>query len=302
MKYRDTTDPETYRLMVPLFTDRTLARELERAAHVRFRIIGLFHSVVGPEWSSRGEEQTDFFHYIHFACGGRARIFHRGNPLELEAGQAYWLTGNTPVVREAADRYEAYVLKFRCESAAGADLLLDWPARAPLCVGPWDRTRWEPAWRQGPLTTNVCLALQGQLRMWLAEGFSGLDEIITSHHETFSRFTKALSYLEENLGAGLRVSDLAREHGTTPHAFSMAFERHVGLSPKAYLNRRLNQEACDLLLNTGWRLKEIAGRLGFGDAFHFSRFFSKMNGVSPAGYRRLFGPSRGVEDSLGSRG
>jgi len=215
MKYRDTTDPETYRLMVPLFTDRTLARELERAAHVRFRIIGLFHSVVGPEWSSRGEEQTDFFHYIHFACGGRARIFHRGNPLELEAGQAYWLTGNTPVVREAADRYEAYVLKFRCESAAGADLLLDWPARAPLCVGPWDRTRWEPAWRQGPLTTNVCLALQGQLRMWLAEGFSGLDEIITSHHETFSRFTKALSYLEENLGAGLRVSDLAREHGVS---------------------------------------------------------------------------------------
>ncbi len=290
MKYRDTTDPATFRLLVPLITEQTRPRELERAARLRFHIVGLYHSLVGAEWSSRGREESDFFHYIHFACSGRARIRHRETRLELLPGQAYWLMGNTPVVREPADRYEAYVLKFRCESASGADLLLDWPGRAPRVLGAWDRKIWESLWRDPARGTHACLALQGWLRVWLAQGFPDLDDIIAKHHEQFAAFSPVLAALEERLGADLRVSALARVHGTTPHAFSMAFERSVGLSPKAYLNRRLNQEACDLLLNTPQRVKEVARALRFSDEFYFSRFFTKMNGVNPSAYRRLFSP------------
>lgn len=293
MKYRDTTDPATYRQLIPVMTDHTHPIEIERAAQIRFRIVGLYHSIVGPEWSSRGHAESDCFHYIHFVCGGSASITHEGRTLKLQPGRAYWLAGNTPVIRDTAVRYETYVLKFRCESEAGADLLLDWPERKPLCLGPWERSRWEPCWTRTPLPATTCLALQGQLRLWMAEAFPDLDKIIAHHHRTFARFASALEMLEERLGAGLRIADLAAAHGTSLHAFSMAFERHIGMSPKTYLNRRLNQEACRLLLNTDWRIKEVGRKLAFADEFYFSRFFTKMNRTSPGKFRHDFGTSPG---------
>ena len=293
MKYRDTTDPATYRMLTPVITNQTFSPQLDRAAGIRFSIVGLYHSIVGPAWSSHGQEQTDVFHYIHLACGGRARIFHRGRPFQLQPGFAYWLTGNTPVVRDEADDYESYVLKFRCESIEGADLLLDWPGRKPVCLGRWDREPWEKQWRQPDLTTLASLTLQGQLRLWLAVAFPHLDEVIDHHNRIFARFDRALSLLERRLGADLRVQELAVAHGTSLPAFSMAFERSIGLSPKAYLNRRLNQEACALLLNTDWRIKEVAFKLSFADEFYFSRFFSKMNGISPRRYRQMFASAVG---------
>ena len=72
------------------------------------------------------------------------------------------------------------------------------------------------------------------------------------------------------------------------HAFSMTFSRSVGMSPKAYLNRRLNQEAIKLLIRSDAPVKEVAFKLGFADEFYFSRFFKKLNGTPPAPYRRSF--------------
>jgi AraC-like DNA-binding protein len=288
VKYRDTTNPATRNRLIPLLTEHTRPTELSRASSLRFHLAGLYHSEVDRDWSSEGRAETDFFHYIHFACAGQARIRHRGEPFDLRPGQAYWLTGNTPVEREPARRYEAYVLKFRCESTAGADLLLDWPGRSPRKLGPWDRAGWEKLWSDPARGTHTCLALQGWLRIWMAQAFPELDGIIARHHERFSVFSTVLQTLEDSLGADLRISALAQVHGTTLHAFSMAFERGVGVSPKAYLNRRLNQEACHRLLNTDQRIKEIARQLHFTDEFYFSRFFKKMNAVSPVAYRRRF--------------
>jgi AraC-like DNA-binding protein len=295
MKYRDTTDPATRTRLVPLITEQTRPHGLDRAASLRFRLVGLYHSRVDREWSSGGRAETDVFHYIHFACAGQARIRQDVTVFELRPGEAHWLSGNTPVVREPARDYEAYVLKFRCESSTGADILLDWPGRGPRHLGPWDRDSWEPLWSDPARGTEACLALQGWLRLWLARAFPDLDAIIARHHQRFAAFANVLQALETKLGADLRVSDLAKVHGTSLHAFSMAFERGVGLSPKAYLNRRLNEEACDLLLNSDQRIKELARHLRFSDEFYFSRFFKKMNGVSPVAYRQRFATDQPAE-------
>jgi transcriptional regulator GlxA family with amidase domain len=66
----------------------------------------------------------------------------------------------------------------------------------------------------------------------------------------------------------------------------MAFTRNTGMSPKAYLKRRLNQEAIQLVINTDLKLKQVAEQLSFCDEYHFNRFFSQANGVPPLRYRR----------------
>ena len=53
------------------------------------------------------------------------------------------------------------------------------------------------------------------------------------------------------------------------------------MSPKACLKRRLNQQAMQLLLNSGLKIKEVASQLGFSDEFHFRRFFCIANGLAP---------------------
>ncbi len=80
----------------------------------------------------------------------------------------------------------------------------------------------------------------------------------------------------------------AKTYGTTAHAFSTAFSASIGLSPKEYIHRRLNQEAIQLVLNTDLKVKKIADKLRFSSEFHFSRFFKTFNGVSPSRYRQRF--------------
>jgi transcriptional regulator GlxA family with amidase domain len=113
-----------------------------------------------------------------------------------------------------------------------------------------------------------------------------LDGIIAGHLQSHARFKPVFELIENRLGAGLRVQDLAKAHGTSNHAFSVAFARSTGMSPKAYLQRRLNQESIELLTNTDLKLKEVAEKLGFYDEYHFSHFFSKANRTSPLRYRQ----------------
>lgn len=285
---RDTTDPNTYR-QVRAFFDRSQDSLAPRATLLRlfFDIVGFFQSEVGPSWSSGGRQETDYFHHIHLAIAGSAEVIHNGTPLVLEPGWAYFLPGNTPVARHCAKYYSLFFLKCRCEWLPGVDLLIDWPDRRPARLGRWDPHDWKPpAAPSESLSANVLLKWQGLLTSWFADAYPNLDEILQKHLSGHSRFAVVLDCIEQQLGADLRVEDLAKAHGTSLHAFSMAFMRGLGISPKAFLNRRLNQEAIRLVLNPDIPIKEVAARLRFSDEFYFSRFFSKMNGRSPTQYRQ----------------
>ena len=45
----------------------------------------------------------------------------------------------------------------------------------------------------------------------------------------------------------------------------------------------------DVYLGTNLLTKEVGYRLGFGDQFHFSRVFKRLQGTSPSNFRQLRG-------------
>ena len=59
----------------------------------------------------------------------------------------------------------------------------------------------------------------------------------------------------------------------------------TGFSPIEYFNHLKVQKACQYLLFTDLRVKEIADKLGIEDPYYFSRMFSKLMGMSPGTYR-----------------
>jgi len=271
-----------------IFTNQSASVTLAQLSRIRFEFVNFHRVVVGPEWSTNGLLEGDYRNKVSFVCSGSASLIFDGIPLELRPGYAYWIPSSVLVARHCEQSFEEFILTFYCELIDGIDLFSDWPERRPLCVGHWDMDAWRSQWTRKPLSLNAHVRLQGQLYQWMAESFENLDKIVAQHSQMFTRYARVFELSGSRLGADLRISELAQAHGTSLEAFSRAFTRDLGISPKAYLNRRLNQEACRLLTTTDWPLKMIARKLGFSDEYYLSRFFSKMNNTSPSYYRRMF--------------
>ncbi|MBI4325723.1 MAG: helix-turn-helix transcriptional regulator [Chloroflexi bacterium] len=286
MRIQDTTNPACHAGMRTILSSTSARHQLEIAGRLRFHLVGLYYCEVGAEWSSQGKLESDYLHHIDIALAGRRKVVFRDEVLEINPGTAFWFPGNTPLERRCHERCKVLFLKLRCEWLPGVDPLLDWPDRRPKLIGPCDQSYWR-AWlhpKHNP-TTNRLLQLRARILEWVAAVVPDLDDVISRHLQTHAQFKEVFGLIEDKLGANLRVGELARAHGTSLHAFSMAFARNTGMSPKTYLERRLNQEAIQLLTNTELKVKQVADELKFCDEYHFSRFFSKANGIPPSRYR-----------------
>lgn len=291
MKLQDTTNPMSSIGAKTLFSENDMQKKLHIVENFHIRLIGMYSSHGGPEWSSQGQMESDFLHHIDLIISGRRQVVHNGKVIELEPGWAWYLPGCTPVERRCRETFKVYFLKFRCEWLPGVDPLLDWPERKPIRLGRWHESSFFKDWRfeRGHEVKNILL-LQSQIQSWLAKSLPDLDCIILNHIRTHGRFKPVFDLIEDHLGADLRIETLAAALRLPVDAFSRAFARSTGLSPKAYLNRRLNQEAIKLLIRSDALIKEVADELRFADEYYFSRFFKKLNGVPPVDYRnKLFG-------------
>lgn len=289
MKQIDTTNPLAHQHVRALLSEPGATRLLGLAAGFRVHLVGIYYTEFGLEWSSGGKHECDYLHHIDLAFSGQRQVVHGCHCVNIEPGMAYFLPGNTPVERRCKAKGDVLYMKLRCEWLPGVDPLLDWPERMPIRIGPFDPHDWQDLLKLEPcIDVNRLLEIQARVQSWLASALPPLDGLLGRHITTHARFTKIFQLVEEKLGANLRISELAEAYGTSLHAFSMAFSSSTQLSPKDYLNRRLNQEAILLVIGTDLKIKEIAERLHFTDEFYFSRFFLKLNGISPSHYRKRF--------------
>ena len=79
----------------------------------------------------------------------------------------------------------------------------------------------------------------------------------------------------------------SQQAGMGYESFRKRFTRLVGVSPGRYYSARVIDRACRLLAaDASVTLAEVAGACGFCDAFHFSKRFKQLVGVSPTDFRR----------------
>lgn len=69
-------------------------------------------------------------------------------------------------------------------------------------------------------------------------------------------------------------------------AFRKRFTKLAGMTPSQHVAIFRSELACRMLLESNLTLTEIADRLGYCDAFHFSKAFKKAVGNSPSAYRK----------------
>jgi AraC-like DNA-binding protein len=94
-----------------------------------------------------------------------------------------------------------------------------------------------------------------------------------------------LSGMAEEGGAA-DYAGLAESLGMGESTFRRRFREATGTPPHVYLLQCRVASARRLLAETELPIKEIAGRLHYGDVYFFSRQFKKLAGVPPAVYRK----------------
>ena len=94
-----------------------------------------------------------------------------------------------------------------------------------------------------------------------------------------------MMYLRENYDQQIDFSAVAERQAMSAPYLTRLFREHAGTTPSKYLFDYRMQMARKLLLDSQLSIKEISGRVGYSDPFHFSKSFKAAFGISPAQFR-----------------
>jgi YesN/AraC family two-component response regulator len=93
-------------------------------------------------------------------------------------------------------------------------------------------------------------------------------------------------FMAQHYQEPLTLEQLAQLAGLSVSHYSRLFKKYIGYSPIDFLTHLRMDRAKELLVLSDYRLKSIAGSVGYVDEFYFSRIFKKVVGFSPRDYAK----------------
>jgi AraC family transcriptional regulator len=100
------------------------------------------------------------------------------------------------------------------------------------------------------------------------------------------RLRAVVEYVEEHLGAGPTMEQMAAVARLSPYHFARQFKAATGLPPHQYVIARRVERAKQLLQGGGdFSLAEVAARAGFSDQSQFTHHFKRLVGVTPGQFQ-----------------
>ncbi|MFK4070683.1 AraC family transcriptional regulator [Streptomyces sp. NPDC029674] len=106
------------------------------------------------------------------------------------------------------------------------------------------------------------------------------------HSRPASVATEFVTLLSAPEGALQSVRSCAAQLGVSVSYLSEVVKASTGRTPGELIRQARVHEAKRLLLRTELTVRQVAGRVGFGDPAYFCRFFRRETGASPGDFRR----------------
>lgn len=101
------------------------------------------------------------------------------------------------------------------------------------------------------------------------------------HGRARASFQRCREVLESSSGGIRTLDELARSCHMDKAYVCRLFRRFAQTTPQRVLQRRRMERAAELLQRGDLLVKQVAERMGFDDAFHFSRTFKRVHGIAP---------------------
>jgi AraC-like DNA-binding protein len=122
------------------------------------------------------------------------------------------------------------------------------------------------------------------LRAWFARPESDVPAWYRAYSDPV--VGPAIRTMQNEPGHQWTVASLADAVGVSRATLARRFTELVGVPPMTYLTEWRIAVAADLLRHEGMTIGAVASRVGYGSPFALSTAFKRIQGVSPAQYRR----------------
>ena len=132
---------------------------------------------------------------------------------------------------------------------------------------------------RGPMATDICESLMHLLFLKIEQLRLPEGSQLPKAYATYERIRQ---YMDTHFLHLFSAQDVAEECEITPVYLSRLFGRFSDCGAYQYLLRRKMNYAAGLLMNEGLLVQDVARRLGFADAFQFSRSFKRIYGIPPS--------------------
>ncbi|MEO3946395.1 AraC family transcriptional regulator [Gorillibacterium sp. CAU 1737] len=144
------------------------------------------------------------------------------------------------------------------------------------------------ALRDQPLS-EVELLIRGKLFDLWHHSFQHAVPALTKGRDSLPyktrRMQPVLTYIQANYREEITLKALADLLPMSVGQFCNAFKEVMNLTPIAYVIRYRILQSCSLLIETDWKIADIARNVGFNNISYFNREFAKAIGCSPGKYR-----------------
>jgi two-component system response regulator YesN len=138
------------------------------------------------------------------------------------------------------------------------------------------------------LTAAVRFETLAGFEEWLTAVCQRIAELIQGERKlkSQSKMEQAREYIADHLAEEISLNSVAEQMGLSPNYFSSLFKEHTGETFMEYLVKTRLEKAKELLRSGGYKVYEVANRVGYSDPRYFSEIFKKYVGVNPAEYSK----------------
>ena len=129
--------------------------------------------------------------------------------------------------------------------------------------------------------------LAAQLAMHLLRRHSVNDGSARSYRGGIPRYKlrRVIDYIRDNLGADLKIAEIAQQVNMSPSHFTRQFKLATGLAPHQYIMQKRIEAAKKSLSETEIPIAQIALEIGFQSQSRFTTLFRQLTGTTPRAYR-----------------
>lgn len=208
---------------------------------------------------------------------------------------------------------ERLTAELRERSAAGCRALFD---RAIARVSSTPHQRSQALWLCGEIcgavstvreTTELpdccdvrtldLLGTRTQVISWLERVRNELCAALEQSAAGRSEFAeRARQYVLDNVDKRIFLQSVADAVSISPGYLSALFKKTYGMNLVDFINKVKCERACELIKEGSYRIYEISYRLGFENAYYFTRVFKRNIGLTPTAYQKqLRGGNEHVE-------
>lgn len=256
-----------------------LLRNLNR---INMDIYEMAHARIGTEWHA--SHVCTGYSRIYLIIDGGGKICYDNCELMLEAGNIYIIPSGLEFSYECEKYLEKLYFHISINQLNNYDMLSELKKCVVVRNAQQYILKLSDCFFENTMESlfNIKIILHKIILAAIEEN----TELCGSIKCCSDFMTKTLSFIENNLSAGLTVSETADKMFVSVSKLQKAFKSEMGVSAGRYINDRLMFLAEREMRGGKKSIKEISDMLGFCDQFYFSRRFSERFGVSPLKYRK----------------